>query len=45
MNIKKVNTAIQRLEELGLCIKSQELNPTIEDGNIILGIICDEVEG
>jgi len=44
MNNEKTNLTIQRLEEFTLCGKCQKEIKSIEDGNIILSIICNEVE-
>ena len=42
--MNKQDFAIIRLKEISLCNKHQNAIKTIEDGNIILSIICDEVE-
>ena len=42
--MNKKDFAIMRLKEISLCNKYQNMIKTIEDGNIILSIICDEVE-
>jgi len=44
-NLELERNRSQRLKEFSLDVKEQKLKPTIEDGNIILGIICEEVEG
>ena len=41
---QKIDFAIIRLKEFSLCAKYQNIKYSIEDGNIILGIIYDEVE-
>lgn len=42
--MNKIDFAIKMLKELSLCSKHQNAIKSIEDGNVILGIICDEVE-
>ena len=44
MNKQKINFAIMRLKEFSLCAKYQNIKYSIDDGNIILGIVCEEVE-
>ena len=44
MNKEKMNYTILRLKEMSLCNKYQNIITTINDINIILKIICNEVE-
>ena len=42
MNKQKINFAIQKLKEFGLCNKHQKEIKSIDDGNIISHIFCGE---
>jgi len=43
--MKKIDYAIMRLKEFQLCINNQkDVEITIDSSNIVLDIICDEVE-
>ena len=44
MNKQKINFTIMRLKEFSLCSKYQNIKYSIDDGNIILSIVCDEVD-
>lgn len=43
--MEKIDFILMRLKEMSLCINSQkDLEFSIEDGNTVIDIICDEVE-
>jgi len=44
MNKQKIDFAITRLKEFSLCVKEQNIKYSMEDGNDILGIVCEELE-
>ena len=41
----KIDYAIMRLKEFNLCSVKQKAINSIDDSNIILGIVCDEMDG
>lgn len=41
---KKFDFAIMRFKEFGLCVKEQDLGCSVEDGNMIIDIVCKELE-
>ena len=41
--MKKTDFAIMRLKEMVLCNKHQNVIISIEDGNIVLDIVCNEI--
>ena len=41
---QKIDLALKMLKELALCNKHQDVIKSIDDGNIILGIVCEELE-
>jgi len=43
MDIKRYNQLIKTIKELHLCCKEQDCIQTIEDSNIVLGIIVHEL--
>jgi len=43
MNKQRIDFAITRLKEFSLCAKEQNIKYSMEDGNKILGIVCEEV--
>lgn len=42
--MNKIDFAIKMLKELSLCNKHQNVIKSIEDGNVILDVVCDEIE-
>ena len=42
--MEKIDFAIRMLKELSLCNKHQDVIKSVEDGNVILDIVCDEIK-